>query len=196
MGNDSVMACVLNTTSNTVADIKMYWNTPDKNSLPLQVGIFSRCYRLRSKKFQILEIFCFRLVLFLHISSYLYTLQNTSFGVNLISTKAKDDKIYCKFSRHAHLDIEVPNSPNNSVEFDLNTMPFYLMIAEGPISDDNGLIKYHTNKSISSGNIDFSLYNSHLIEVYSGCGDQKGCWGDVEGCVKAKNCSLLTTYQG
>ena len=40
MGNDSVMACILNTTSITVADIKMYWNTPDKNSLPLQVGIF------------------------------------------------------------------------------------------------------------------------------------------------------------
>ena len=116
--------------------------------------------------------------------------------MNLISTKAKDDKIYCRFSRHAHLDIVVPNSPNNSVDFDLNTTPFYLMIAEGPISADNGLIKYHTNKSISSGNIDFSLYNSHLIEVYSGCGDQKGCWGDVEGCVKAKKCSLLTTYQG
>ena len=41
MGNDSVMACILNTTSNTVADIKMYWNTPDQNSLPLQVGIFT-----------------------------------------------------------------------------------------------------------------------------------------------------------
>ena len=40
MGNDSVMACILNTTSNTVADIKMYWNTPEQNSLPLQVRTF------------------------------------------------------------------------------------------------------------------------------------------------------------
>ena len=44
---------------------------------------------------------------------------------------------------------------------------------------------------------DFTDYNSHLdLQVYSGCGTTKGCVGETEGCVNAKNCTLLTTYQG
>ena len=38
MGNDSVMACMLNTSSNTV-EIKMYWNY-HRDSKPLHVSIF------------------------------------------------------------------------------------------------------------------------------------------------------------
>ena len=34
------------------------------------------------------------------------------------------------------------------------------------------------------------------LQVYSGCGTTKGCVGETEGCVNAKNCTLLTTYQG
>ena len=98
--------------------------------------------------------------------------QNTTYGINLIATKVKDDKLYCQFSRQADLDITDPNNKNKSMEFNINEKPFYIIMATGPIS--NGNISYHSEKKVSSKTIDFTLYNEYLIKAYAGCGDVKG----------------------
>ena len=70
-------------------------------------------------------------------------LTNTSFGLSGISGELVDGYLYCSVVRQAATEIETPTDPIKKATFDLNTSPYHLLLARGPLND-LGLLTNHS----------------------------------------------------
>ena len=109
----------------------------------------------------------------------------------------REGHVLCSFQQPSSVVINYKdNNGNRNYTFDANAQAFYLMLAHGPLDEDN-LVTRHTNRTVSSNNVKLSDFNPSLdINIYNGCGTSKACIGDEDGCIKGKNCTLVTTYTG
>ena len=121
-------------------------------------------------------------------------LSDTSLGLTDPVVRFMNGYIYCSVTRKALTTISTPTDPSVKIDFDLNSTPYHLLIARGPL-DDQGLLIKHTEKFKTLETIElFEFGKSH--PVYSGCSSDKGCFGFPSGCAEHKNCTILTTYSG
>ena len=106
-----------------------------------------------------------------------------------------DGIMNCSFVIDSDFQISVPNNTKSTIEFDLNTDQFHVMLASGPLKSDSLLAK-HTNKTVTADSIDLSSFNSFISSgVYDNCFDLKGCFGNPDGCVTERNCKVIATYK-
>ena len=120
-------------------------------------------------------------------------LANTSFGLSGISGELVDGYLYCSVVRQAAIEIQTPTSPTPKASFDLNTNPFHLLLARGPLND-LGLLTKHSEKVKSNDKVELFKSNPFNDDVYQGCGVTKGCFGMPASCETSKNCELIVTY--
>jgi hypothetical protein len=82
-----------------------------------------------------------------------------------------------------------------SITFDLNNEPYYVLLSKGSLYYDK--IYYHTSRLSSTTPVEFSDFNPDVsLNIYANCGREKGCFGDKDGCIESKNCSLVTRFYG
>ena len=131
-------------------------------------------------------------------------LEVPDYGISNVTSQYINGQLYCKFTRDASTSIQVPNNPNNThqvTKFDLNTKPFHILMAIGPVSEDDntastGTLKKHTKAVASEKALDFSTFNSYLSDdhSYDDCGQKYGCFGLPQNCISDRNCSILVTF--
>ena len=119
-------------------------------------------------------------------------LEDANQGIKNFSGKYVNNQLYCHFEMEANLNIDIPDSNGESMLFDMNAMPFYLMMATGPMK--NAVIVKHVQEAVSNETYKFSDYNAYFDDAYEGCGKTKGCFGLPSNCIDSRNCIILSTY--
>ena len=63
-------------------------------------------------------------------------LLDPTYGISNVSGEYIDKKLYCQFTREALTSIQDPSSYSNHspMDFDMNTQPYYFLMASGPVS--------------------------------------------------------------
>ena len=99
------------------------------------------------------------------------------------------------------------------MDFDLNSTPYHIMLAAGPVDPTSHLIQQHINKGVTPLPVSLAQFNPFInaststtaattttagpandSSLYAGCYDTKGCFGTPPGCVEQRNCKFITTY--
>ena len=70
-------------------------------------------------------------------------LLDPTYGISNVSGEYIDKKLYCQFTREALTSIQDPSSYSNHspMDFDMNTQPYYFLMASGPVSQ-KGRVTY------------------------------------------------------
>jgi len=120
-------------------------------------------------------------------------LKDESLGLSDTSLVFEDGYMFCKFTRDALIQFETPGPKSKNVTIDINTEDYAIVIADGQV-DKSGLIMYHDRRE-STEKLGLYKFNQFL-NIYYGCGDMKGCFGNPPGCIEKEDCQQLTTFQG
>jgi len=120
----------------------------------------------------------------------------------------------------ASYSIETPTGRGSSsdvVSFDLNSSPYHIMLAAGPVDATTKQIQNHTTKGVTQEPVSLAQFNPFIkpnvttttsaptttttavkpandSSIYGGCYDIKGCFGTPAGCVEKRNCNFLASY--
>jgi hypothetical protein len=73
------------------------------------------------------------------------------------------------------------------VSFDLNSTPYYVMLATGPVSATNHQVQYHTKRAVTFQPVNLADFNPFIKPT----GENSGCYGRPKGCDCRSNCTLL-----
>ena len=76
-------------------------------------------------------------------------------GLSDISFQAEDSKIRCSFVRARSTTIQTPTDVPEEVVIDLNSVPYHVMLATGPL-DEAGQVSKHTKQGLTIFSIDFN----------------------------------------
>jgi hypothetical protein len=128
--------------------------------------------------------------------------------------KSKTLEVYFQ----ASYSIETPTQRGSSdvVSFDLNSSPYHIMLATGPVDATSKQIQCHTTKGVTLEPVNLAQFNPYIkpnvttttsapttttavtpandSSIYGGCYDIKGCFGTPAGCVEKRNCNFLASY--
>jgi len=121
-------------------------------------------------------------------------LGDTSTGLSEPTVEYSNGFLHCSVVREAYTNFSTPTDPPKEVNFDLNNIPYYLLLARGGLSADGHLVR-HSEKVKTKDTVSISDYGK-IHPVYSGCTTTKGCFGYPRGCVETHSCSMLTSYAG
>ncbi len=107
----------------------------------------------------------------------------------------------CRFTLLAEFSVE---APDDIYDFNLNSLPYYLLEATGSYDTENDppVITYHgeDNRFRSLESQYLSEFNDAFsntgFNFYNGCDDIKGCVGVPSGCVATRDCELAMSYAG
>ena len=71
-------------------------------------------------------------------------LLDPTYGISNVSGEYIDKKLYCQFTREALTSIQDPSSYSNHspMDFDMNTQPYYFLMASGPVSQKGRVTWY------------------------------------------------------
>ncbi len=111
--------------------------------------------------------------------------------VTLVAATVVDGQQICSLEVKATFQVAAPNG--SMVGRNLNTEPYYVILATGPLQ--GGKIQQHTTRGHSPAAIWWSDYNSYLPFTYRGCGETVGCEGLPSNCQATRNCSVLLRYE-
>ena len=123
-------------------------------------------------------------------------MDDPSQGITNVTGQLLDNQLYCSFVRDAETSITPPGQ-QKAIDFDMNGTPYHILLAIGPLTDNK--VGHHKDKAASTKTYSFSDFNTFLdpgIDIYSGCGTEKGCFGNTDNCIEGKNCSFVTRFQG
>ena len=100
----------------------------------------------------------------------------------------------------ASYSIEKPSRTNihtkDVASFDLNSTPYHVMLAAGPVNTTSHQVQYHTEKVVTPTPVFFAKFNPFIKpSIYLGCNENVGCEGLPVGCVASRNCSILLRYE-
>ena len=111
----------------------------------------------------------------------------TSRPLNAVQSSYADNKLVCRFNLSAEYNVTDPSS-NKSFDFNLNNLPYYILLAQGPYNENNK-IGHHTQK-LASSKVYFGQGN-----IYANCNGSSECFGMPENCIDNQNCTLLAKWQ-
>ena len=77
---------------------------------------------------------------------------------------------------------------------DLNSDTFTLIFASGDVIKDSGNIDYHKERGKTFEKFLLANFNPFFNSEYVGCSTEKGCFGNPEGCIDSKDCSIFVSY--
>ena len=82
-------------------------------------------------------------------------LLDPTYGISNVSGEYIDKKLYCQFTREALTSIQDPSSYSNHspMDFDMNTQPYYFLMASGPVSQ-KGRVTYTFLCVLNSRNLE------------------------------------------
>ena len=114
-------------------------------------------------------------------------------GLEIRSATFSDGELYCEFVRDQITDIQIPDSSDKHIQYDLS-LPYYLLLAKGTVSyaEDDPLsltIGFHSLGYLPSEN------PFNLLDKYDECYGTRGCFGLPKDCIDNKNCDIFVTYQ-
>ena len=125
-----------------------------------------------------------------------FKLDDENGNANLESTNV-DNVLRCKFTRESSVTFENPNNPENIVNIDLNSNSYQIIFASGNRTE-TGKIGYHSTSRGSNGRpVYLAEYNDYNLgpQIYLGCDETKGCFGNSETCISEKNCDRIASYR-
>ena len=101
----------------------------------------------------------------------------------------------CNFKWKKVSNVTVPGGNGDVVTFDLGiSKKFHLILAKGAY--DKAVLKQHTSTDRWKTNDKIDFAGKPGVDIYSGCGKEKGCFGNSDNCIEGKNCSFVTRFQG
>ena len=110
--------------------------------------------------------------------------------------------IMCSFEVDADYDVSLP-SANVDDSFHLHTDYMYFIMAAGKtdsnfFESENNHIESHYDlmHAFKSESHRMSDYNPYYVNIYLGCGENKGCIGYPQGCISNETCEAILSYEG